>query len=54
MEEVVIIFIFTIINTLTMGRSPGPVVKEETHNQKVVSLNPGARYWMTLFHIDLL
>ena len=28
--------------------------REETHNPKVVSLNPGARYWMDIFHINLL
>ena len=28
--------------------------REETHKQKVVSLNPGAGYWMDIFHINLL
>jgi len=26
---------------------------EETHNQKVVSLNPSTGYWMGIFHINL-
>ena len=30
------------------------MVKEETRNQIVVSLNPGTVYWMDIFHIDLL
>ena len=29
-------------------------LKEETHNQKVMSLNHCARYWMDIFHINLL
>ena len=37
-----------------LGQDTGLVVKEETRNQIVVSLNPGAVYWMDIFHIDLL
>ena len=36
--------------------SPGALVKwlrEETRNQKVVSSNPGAGYWMDIFHIHI-
>ena len=29
-------------------------LSEESHIQKVMSLNPGARYWMDIFQIDLL
>ena len=29
-------------------------LKEETHNQKVMSSNPGVGYWMDIFHIILL
>ena len=29
-------------------------LREETHNQKVVSSNPGAGYWMAIFHNNLL
>ena len=36
------------------GGSPGLLVKGGTHNQKVVSSNPSAVYWMDKFHIDLL
>ena len=33
---------------------PGLVVKGGDLYQKVVSSNPGARYWMDIFHIYLL
>ena len=38
-------------------RRPGALVqwlKEETRNQKVVSLNPITRYWTDIFHVSLL
>ena len=36
------------------GGSPGHWLSEETLNQKVVSLNPGAGYCMDICHINLL
>ena len=29
-------------------------LREEAPNQKVVILNPGAKYWLDIFHINLL
>ena len=48
--------IFTGITSLSKSGvgSPGLVVKEETHNQRVVSSNPGTGYWMDMFHILLV
>ena len=37
------------------GGSPGHWLSEETLNQKVVSLNPGAGYWKDIFsHLYVL
>ena len=39
---------------ITKADSPSLVVGGETLNQKVVSSNPIAGYWMDIFHIYLL
>ena len=38
----------------SMGGSPGLVIMVDDSCWKVMGSNPGATYWMDIFHIDLL